>query len=389
MNATRDDDACFLANIRAAATIAGEYANAVDRDARFPAEVIGKLRKSGALGAAVPRALGGRGVSFGALCSACFELSQRCASSGMIFAMHQIQVASIARHLGKSDFFRIYLADVARNGRLIASVTSEEGTDGDLRQSHAFLELLEDGLARFRKAAPTVSYGAYADDFLITLRRSPTAERNDQVLALVHADQAMVEQTETWDALGMRGTCSPGFTIGAKLSSEQVIPMPFAVIASQTMIPYAHILWAYCWLGIATDAADRARSYAKDRWRAISASENSDKRISQLSAKLMGMRAAVHGASAEYDSIRDVSKRGELSTLGYAVRINNLKLVASEAAVSISGKALEICGVAGYKNGSRFSVGRNIRDALSAPLMVSNDRIHAANAHLLLISGGT
>jgi acyl-CoA dehydrogenase len=389
MNAPSAADEFFLANIRAAAAVAGEYADAVDRDARFPAEVVDTLRKSGALGAAVPRALGGRNVSFGALCSACFELSLRCASSGMIFAMHQIQVASIARHLGKSEFFRIYLADVARNGRLIASVTSEEGTDGDLRQSHASLELLEDGLARFEKVGPTVSYGAYADDFLITLRRSLTAERNDQVLALVHADQAVLEQTEHWDALGMRGTCSPGFTIGANLSSEQVVPMPFAIIASETMIPYAHILWAYCWLGIATDAADRARSYAKERWRAGSAAGDADKRLSQLSAKLLAMRAAVHGASAEYDSIRDISKRERLSTLGYAVRINNLKIVASEAAISISGKALEICGVAGYKNGSKFSVGRNIRDALSAPLMVSNDRIHAANAYLLLMSDGT
>jgi acyl-CoA dehydrogenase len=388
MTATSGLDESFLTSIRAAAAIAGEHADAVDRDARFPTEAINTLRRSGALGAAVPREFGGSDISFGALCSACVELSRRCASSGMVFAMHQIQIASIARHLGKSDFFRTYLADVARNGRLIASVTSEEGTDGDLRQSNASLQLL-DGLARFGKTAPTISYGAFADDLLVTLRRSPTAERNDQVLALVHAGQAVLEQTENWDALGMRGTCSAAFAIVAEFSSEQVVPVPFAVIASETMIPYAHILWACCWLGIATDAADRARAYARARWRAASSAGGADKRLSQLSAQLSAMRAVVHGASAEYASIKDAPKRKELSTLAYAVRINNLKIVASEAAISISGKALEICGVAGYKNESRFSVGRNIRDALSAPLMVSNDRIHAANAHLLLMSDGT
>lgn len=390
MNATSGVDESFLTSIREAAAIAGEYADAVDRDARFPAEAVDTLRKSGALGAALPSQLGGGDVSFAALCSACFELSRHCASSGMIFAMHQIQVACIARHLGKSEFFQTYLADVARNGRLIASVTSEEGTDGDLRQSHASFELSEGGLAHFRKTAPTVSYGAYADDFLVTLRRSPTAKPNDQVLALVHDSQAVLEQTEKWDALGMRGTCSSAFTISAELASQQVVPMPFAVISSETMIPYAHILWACCWLGIATDAADRARSYARARWRtAAAAVGGADMRLSQLSAELSAMRAAVHGASAEYESIKDVPKREELSTFGYAVRINNLKIVASEAAVSISGKALKICGVAGYKNESKFSVGRNIRDALSAPLMVANDRIHATNAHLLLMSDGT
>jgi len=389
MNPISGDDESFLANVRAAATVAAECASAVDREARFPTEAVDSLRQSGALGAAVPGELGGREVSFGALCSACFELSRRCASSGMVFAMHQIQVASIARHLGKADFFQTYLADVARNGRLIASVTSEEGTDGDLGQSQASLELQEGGSVRFRKAARAVSYGAYADDFLVTLRKAPTAEPNDQVMVLAHAEQAVLEQTDNWYALGMRGSCSPAFTISAELSSEQVIPVPFAVVARETMIPYAHILWAWCWLGVATDAADRARGYARARWRAASVAGGADVRLSQLYAELLAMRAAVYGASAEYESIKDAPKREELSTLGYAVRVNTLKIVAAEAVVSIVGKALKICGMEGYKNGSSFSVGRNFRDALSAPLMISNDRIHAANAHMLLLSDGT
>ena len=37
--------------------------------------------------------------------------------------------------------------------------------------------------------------------------------------------------------------------------------------------------------------------------------------------------------------------------------------------------ALQIVGIGGYKNDGKFSVGRNYRDALSAALMVSNERI--------------
>ncbi|MCA3889380.1 MAG: acyl-CoA dehydrogenase, partial [Burkholderia sp.] len=43
-----------------------------------------------------------------------------------------------------------------------------------------------------------------------------------------------------------------------------------------------------------------------------------------------------------------------------------------------------ICGMAGYKQGSPFSVGRHIRDLHAAPLMISNDRIAANTASLLL-----
>jgi acyl-CoA dehydrogenase len=43
-----------------------------------------------------------------------------------------------------------------------------------------------------------------------------------------------------------------------------------------------------------------------------------------------------------------------------------------------------ICGIAGYRNDSRFSLGRHLRDAYGAALMVNNDRIMTHNATLLL-----
>ncbi len=44
------------------------------------------------------------------------------------------------------------------------------------------------------------------------------------------------------------------------------------------------------------------------------------------------------------------------------------------------------CGIVGYKNDTPYSVGRHLRDALSARLMVANERIHATDASLLLIA---
>ena len=37
----------------------------------------------------------------------------------------------------------------------------------------------------------------------------------------------------------------------------------FAAIAAQTMVPVSHILWSHIWLGIATDAFDRARTFVQ------------------------------------------------------------------------------------------------------------------------------
>jgi acyl-CoA dehydrogenase len=40
--------------------------------------------------------------------------------------------------------------------------------------------------------------------------------------------------------------------------------------------------------------------------------------------------------------------------------------------------------MAGYKNGTDFSIGRHLRDILSAQLMINNDRIAATTGTMLL-----
>ena len=71
--------------------------------------------------------------------------------------------------------------------------------------------------------------------------------------------------------------------------------------------------------------------------------------------------------------------------IGFSLKMNNVKVFASEQAVALVHAALQICGIAGYKNDTPYSLGRHLRDAHSAALMVSNDRIYAKNASMLLV----
>jgi acyl-CoA dehydrogenase len=65
--------------------------------------------------------------------------------------------------------------------------------------------------------------------------------------------------------------------------------------------------------------------------------------------------------------------------------MNLLKVNASELAVSTVMSAMQACGLSGYRNDSEFSVARHLRDIVSSPIMINNDRILAnlANASLL------
>jgi acyl-CoA dehydrogenase len=378
--------ATFEDTIRRATEVAREKAHEVDTDARFPHEALDVLRAGGALGALVDPALGGLGVSFESVCAACFELARGCASTGMVFAMHQIQVACITRHADTSPFFRGYLERLCSEQRLIASATSEVGTGGDLRSSIAALEVSDDGRGSFTKRAPTVSYALHADDLLTTVRRSPESEPSDQVMVLTCGAESGLEQMSPWDTLGMRGTCSPGFAVGARFGLDQVLPGPFGPVCTETMVPFSHILWAHVWLGIAADAVERAQTFMRGEARAKPGEPPPTAlRFSRLVTDYASMRAVVHGAAAEYARVMDEPGREQLQTLGTLVRLNALKLAASEAVADICRDALQIVGMAGYRNGTPFSVGRNIRDSLSCSLMIANERIHHTNALLLQV----
>ena len=57
--------------------------------------------------------------------------------------------------------------------------------------------------------------------------------------------------------------------------------------------------------------------------------------------------------------------------------MNLLKVNASELAIATVMSCVQACGLSGYRNDSEFSVGRQLRDVLSSPIMISNDRILA------------
>jgi acyl-CoA dehydrogenase len=387
MSVAVERDQGFTEAIRQIADeIAAPNADDVDRNARFPNETIAALRAAGALSALIPESLGGGGLSLETVADACYELGRRCGASAMVFAMHQIMVASIVRHSSGSAWFDDYLRRVARDQRLVASVTSEVGTGGDLGRSIAAVTPTEPGRARFEKQAPTVSYGAYADDLMTTLRRSPDAEPGDQVAVVTSRDEHTLEQTATWDPLGMRGTCSPGYIVRAELGAEQVLPVPLAAVLTESMVPISHILWSHLWLGIATDAFDRARAFVK-----ASAKGRPDQlpptaiKLSQLMSELSLLRAEVRNGLREFVDA-DATDRGSLSTMASVLRFNNLKIAASEQAPRICQGAMTVCGIVGYKNDTPYSIGRHLRDTMSASLMVANDRIHQTNASLLLIA---
>ncbi len=369
-----------------AAQVAAPHADDVDRQSRFPRETLDAAREARLLSAAVPAELGGSGASMRDLAAMCSALAQGCAASGMVLAMHHIQVASIARHGLSAPALCDYLRELAMQQRLIASVTSEMGTGGDMRSSICAVQR-DGGRYSVEKNATTVSYGEHADDLLLTCRRDAESPASDQVLVLLRKGNFALERTGNWDTLGMRGTCSPPFKVTASGAETDIIPGSFADSSAQTMVPVSHILWAGVWLGIASDAVARASAFVRAEARKSPGTlPPTATRLAEVAVDLQSLRQNVSAAAGDFDALpAGEAGREELSSLRWALKMNNLKIAASEAAPKIVHQALQIIGIGGYRNDSKFAVGRHYRDVLSASLMIGNDRILSKSASMLLV----
>jgi acyl-CoA dehydrogenase len=377
----------FLQRAANVASVAAAEAEDVDRTARFPKAAIDAARQQMLLGAQIPREFGGYGASIFDVTDMCYTLGRACASTAMIFAMHQTKVACLVRHGTGSGWHETLMRRVAAEQLLLASSTTEGQNGGNIRSSAAAVERTASGISLTRNAT-VISYGAQADGIVTIARRASDAAASDQVLVAFTKDSYTLERSLEWETLGMRGTCSAGFELKATGSAEQIFPEAYDKIHAQTMTPVAHLCWSSAWAGIAAAAVDRAQLFIRK------AARGSGGQMPPGAAHFTAAKMSLTKLRAMITSTMDAYAAHEhderaLSSLEFQSSINLLKVEASELAVACVMSAMRACGLSGYRNDGDFSVGRHLRDVLSAPLMINNDRILTNIATASLMSGAS
>ncbi|MFI6536933.1 acyl-CoA dehydrogenase family protein [Nonomuraea sp. NPDC050547] len=358
--------------------VLAEHAAAVDRDARFPKEALSALRAHGLLAAAAPAERGGLGADVPALAGMAAALARGCGATAMIWAMHQVQLACLLAG-EQTPELREAVTRVVRDQLLIASATSEAGIGGALRTSSCAVE--RDGAgARLDKRATTVSYGVEADALLVSARRGPGSPPSDQVAVLADSARTRLEVLGGWNPLGMRGTCSPALRVVAEFEEWRILPVPFGDLVARVMTPLSHVLWSGVWYGLAAEAADRAVRHARARGEAAGPPSAS---LAEMRWRLAGLEAQLDAAARD---TQDVMTGAAEPTVAFTLRVNALKLAVSQVAVDVALAAMRACGMAGYSEEGPFSVARLLRDLLSAPLMINNERLVAISSQLALVA---
>ncbi|WFU22150.1 acyl-CoA/acyl-ACP dehydrogenase [Bradyrhizobium sp. CB1717] len=366
------------------AEIAAAEAEAVDREACFPRKAIDAARKERLLGAQIPIEFGGEGASIAEVADMCYALGRACASVGMIFAMHQTKVACLVRHGAGSGWHESLMRRVAAEQLLLASSTTEGQNGGNIRFSSAAVERAGTEISLVRDAT-VISYGAEADGIITVARRSESSAGSDQVLLAITRDDYTLERTLGWETLGMRGTCSAGFKLNFRGTADQIFPVAYEKIHAHTMTPVAHLCWSSVWAGIAAAAVDRAQLFVRKAARGSGGNTPpAAAHFTSARMTLTKLRAVIAASLQLYEARgRDVRA---LSSVDFQSSINLLKVETSELAVATVMHAMRTCGLSGYRNDTDVSIGRHLRDVLSAPIMINNDRILASIGPATLMS---
>jgi acyl-CoA dehydrogenase len=204
------------------------------------------------------------------------------------------------------------------------------------------------------------------------------------LLALVKEDYAL-KRTVGWETLGMRGTCSSGFELKVSCPSDRMFTEPYDRIHSQTMTPFAHLTWSSAWAGIAAAAVQRAQRFIRKAARSAGGQmPPAAAHFTTARMSLAKLRAIIASNMNAY-VMHQYDERA-LSSLDFQSSITLLKVEASELAVETVMCAMRACGLSGYRNDGEFSISRHLRDVLSAPIMINNDRILANVATSSLMS---
>lgn len=371
----------YRARAERAARVAAQHADSVDRDARFPTEAFDAIKAERLLSIMVPDDLGGDARSFEDAATVCSILAAACGSTGLIYAMHQIQIASLMNSSLDSPWHRWLLKRISGEQLLLGSATTEGGIGGDIRSSSCAVMRDGDRIA-IDKSGTVISYGLASDVIMTTARRTPDAPPSDQVLVPLLKDQLTLTHTGDWNTLGMRGTASEGYNLSGRANAEQICGKSFGEIAAQSMMPTSHIFWSAAWHGIAADAFGKAQALIRSRARANpGAPVAGAQRLAIAAGRLQLLRSNILDAVDRHSVAVATTEGTDRSS--FAIAMSTLKISSGELAIDVIQHALQICGIAGYRNNGPQSVARNLRDAYSALVMINNDRIESNVAMLL------
>ncbi len=332
----------------------------LDVEARFPTETVKKMGELGFMGIEIPEEYGGTGLDTLSYVLAMIEISKACASHGVIMSVNNSLVCHGIYHFGTEQQKQEFLVPLASGEKLGAYSLTEPQAGSDPANMRT-----------------TAVYDAGADEYVINgLKAWVTSGPNADLIVLF----AMTDRSKGHRGISafIADTSLPGFSPGkvepklgirASHTSELVFEdyhLPawhrlgeegagFKVALA--ILDAGRIGIAAQAVGIAEAAFEAARDYAKERvqfGQPISEFQAIQWMLADMKTRLEAARLLTYQAALAKD---EVARKGGR----YSTEASMAKLFASEMAMWVTNRAVQIFGGNGYSK--EYPVERYFRDA--------------------------
>ncbi|MDD6436292.1 MAG: acyl-CoA dehydrogenase [Clostridiales bacterium] len=330
----------------------------IDEEERFPAETIEKMAKYGFLGIPVPKEYGGQGCDPLTYIMCVEEMAKVCGTTAVALSAHTSLCIDPILTYGTEEQKQKYVPDLAAGRKLGAFGLTEPGagTDAQGQQTKAVLdgdEWVLNGSKCF------ITNGKVADVYIIIAVTGVVEKRGRKSKEI----SAFIVE---------KGT--PGFTFGTKEKKMGIRgSSTYELIFQDCRIPKDALLGAKGKgfgiamhtldggrigiaaqaLGLAEGALERTIAYTKERkqfGRSIAQFQNTQFQLANMATKVEAAKLLVYKAA--------VAKATQRS---YSVEAAMAKLYASETAMEVTTKAVQLHGGYGYIR--EYEIERMMRDA--------------------------
>ncbi len=326
----------------------------IDRDHRFPAELLPKLAEMNLMGMTFPEKEGGAGTDYVSYVIAVEEISRACASTGIIMSSHNSLATWPIYTFGNRAQKDQYMHDMTSGRRLGAFALTEPAAGTDAAAGTTTATPTADGYA-LNGSKMFISNAPHAEIYIVFAKTDPDRGTRGISAFIVEKDTPGFAVGEAEHKMGIRGSSTPPlYFTDCRVPKEALLGEEgegFKI--AMATLDGGRIGVSAQALGIAQAALEASVDYAKERvqfGKPIANLQAIQWMIADSALEVDAARLLVYRAAACVASGRPYSTEGAMA-----------KLFASETATRVAGRAIQIHGGYGYTEA--YPVERNYRDA--------------------------
>jgi butyryl-CoA dehydrogenase len=330
-------------------------AAALDKEGRWPAELVARMGELGFLGVAIPTEHGGSGLDTVSYVLAMEEISAACASTGVIMSVNNSLFCDPIYKFG-SDFQKREVLALAASGQKLGCFGLTEPMSGSDAQTMATQgERQADGSWVLNGSKNFITNGPHADFIIVFAVTDRSGPRVKHTAFLIPKEAAGYSVGKHDEKLGIHAAHScTVFLENVRVPAEMVLGEPgqgFKI--AMATLDGGRIGIAAQALGIARAALDKSLAYARER-----------KSFGKVIAEHQAIQFLLSDMATELDAARLLTlNAASLKDQGvrHSVESAEAKLFASEMSTRVAHKAIQIHGGYGYT--TEYGVERHYRDA--------------------------